>query len=335
SSPEAELKKEYTPDCKAIEDVCTFLKRPVEESCKAVIYQINATDEYVIVFIRGDYEVNETKLTNLLGEKIHPAVITEDSGIVAGFCGPIGLKAECKVIYDKSLQGIENLLCGANETDYHYTGMNIKRDVGDVSYNDVSKIQSGGICPVCGKKSIRVSRGIEAGNIFQLGTKYTQSMGMTYTDENGEIKTPIMGCYGIGVGRMAACIMESRHDDKGPIWPISIAPWQVHLCCMRADDAECKAEADRIYDELLGNGTEVIYDDRQVSAGFMFADADLLGVPVRVVVGPKALKDGEIELSTRDKSVNRRVKKEEILSEIATLIDELNAQIDAGVIDRI
>ncbi len=330
-----ELEKVYTPDCKTIEDVCSFLGTPVTESCKAVIYQINATDEYVIVFLRGDYEVNETKLTNLLKEKVHPAVITEESGIVAGFCGPYMQNAKCKIIYDKSLMGIESLCAGANEKDYHYTGLNIKRDMGDVEYVDVSKIQDGGICPSCGKKAIRISRGIEAGNIFQLGTKYTQSMGMTYTDENGEIKTPIMGCYGIGVGRMAACIMEARHDEKGPIWPISIAPWQIHLCCMRADNPESKAEADRIYTELQNLGYEVIYDDRQVSAGFMFADADLLGIPVRVVVGPKALANGEIELSTRDKSVKTNVKKEDIISEVENLVKNLYSEIGSKVQARI
>ncbi|MCR5784194.1 MAG: proline--tRNA ligase [Eubacterium sp.] len=326
-----ELKKVSTPCCKTIEDVCKFLNSPVEESCKAVMYQINATDEYVIVFLRGDYEVNETKLTNYLGEKVHAAEVTPESGIVAGFCGPYNQNAKCRIIYDKSLEGIESLCAGANETDYHYTGLNIKRDIGDVEYIDVSKIQTGGICPCCGKKTIKISRGIEAGNIFQLGTKYTDSMEMTYTDEDGTSKTPIMGCYGIGVGRLAACVMEAHHDDKGPIWPISIAPWQVHLCCMRVDDEECKAEADRIYCELKKEGIEVIYDDRDVRAGAMFADADLLGVPVRVTVGPKALKEGEIELSTRDKSVNGRVKKEDIIKETKALIAKLFEDIDKTV----
>ncbi len=328
SSPRAELVKVHTPDCKTIEEVCSFLGLSVEESCKAVMYQLSSTDEYVIVFLRGDYEVNETKLTNYLGEKVHAADVTPESGIVAGFCGPYNQEAKCRVIYDKSLCGIENLCAGANETDYHYTGLNIKRDIGDVEYIDVSKIQEGGICPCCGKKTVKIRRGIEAGNIFQLGTKYTDSMGMTYTAEDGSIKTPIMGCYGIGVGRLAACVMEAHHDDKGLIWPVTIAPWQVHICCMRVDDKECLDEADRIYNELKKEGIEVIYDDRDVRAGAMFADADLLGVPVRITVGPKALKDGEIELSTRDKSVNCRVKKEEIIKETQNLIEKLTADIE-------
>lgn len=330
-----ELEKINTPHCKTMDEVCSFLKAKVTESCKAVVYQKNLTDEYVIVFIRGDYEVNETKLTNLLGEKVHPADITLESGIVAGFCGPYKMDAKATIIYDKSLEGIESMVCGANEEDYHYVGLNIKRDIGDVEYVDVSKIQTGGICPCCGKKTIKISRGIEVGNIFQLGTKYTESMGMTYTDENGEEQTPIMGCYGIGVGRLAASVCEAKHDEYGPIWPISIAPWQVHLCCMRVDDVECKAAADKIYEELEKRGIEVIYDDRDVRAGAMFADADLLGVPVRVVVGPKNLKDGKVELKTRDKSISELVDVDNTVDEVQTVIDKLFQEINSKVKPRI
>ncbi|MDO4977078.1 MAG: proline--tRNA ligase [Eubacteriales bacterium] len=326
-----ELEKVYTPHCKTIEDVCKFLGTNVEESCKAVMYQKNMTDEYVIVFIRGDYEVNETKLTNYLGDKVHPAEVTLESGIVAGFCGPYNQNAKVQIVYDKTLEGIANLCAGANEEDYHYTGLNIKRDIGDVEYVDVSKIRTGDICPCCGKKTIKISRGIEVGNIFQLGTKYSKSMGMTYTDENGVEQTPIMGCYGIGVGRLAASVCEASHDDYGPIWPISIAPWQVHLCCMRVDNAECKETADRLYEELQNRGVEVIYDDRDVRPGFMFADADLLGVPVRVVVGPKNIKNGQVELKTRDKSVSELISVdtavEDIMSLIQKLYDDINAQV--------
>lgn len=328
---ETALEKVYTPNCKTIEDVCTFLNSKVEQSCKAVIYQKNMTDEYVIVFLRGDYEVNETKLTNLLGEKVHAAVVTEESGIVPGFCGPYNQNAKCTIIYDKSLEGIDSLCAGANEVDYHYIGLNIKRDIGDVEYKDVAKIKTGGICPCCGKNTISVKRGIEVGNIFQLGTKYSKTMNMTYTDEDGTLKHPIMGCYGIGVGRLAASVCEARHDDYGPIWPISIAPWQVHLCCMRPDNADCKETADNIYNTLLNSGVEVIYDDRKVSAGAMFADADLLGVPVRVTVGPKNLAEGKVELSTRDKSVKKLVDVASIIDETNALIRDLYTEINSKV----
>ncbi len=329
ASGEAALKKVLTPPCKTIEDVCSFLNSRVDESCKAVMYQKNMTDEYVIVFLRGDYEVNETKLTNYLGEKVHPAVITPESGIVPGFCGPYKQYAKCTVLYDKSLEGISSLCCGANEEDYHYIGLNIKRDIGDVEYLDLSKIQTGGICPCCGKKTIRISRGIEVGNIFQLGDKYTKSMGMTYTDEDGSTKTPIMGCYGIGVGRLAASVCEAKRDDYGPIWPISIAPWEIHICCMRVDKDDCRAAADKLYEELTRKGFEVIYDDRKVRPGVMFADADLLGVPVRINVGPKNLANNEVELMTRDKKVNRLVSLESIVDEASALVSDLYEEINS------
>lgn len=333
ASPAGELKKVLTPHMKTIEDVVGFLESNIEESCKAVMYQDNMTDEYIVVFLRGDYEVNETKLTNYLKSKIHPAVVTEDCGLVAGFCGPYDQKAKCRIIYDKSLEGIENLCCGGNEENYHYTGLNIKRDIGDVEYVDVAKIRTGDICPCCGKKTIRISRGIEVGNIFQLGTKYSKSMGMTYTDENGETKTPIMGCYGIGVGRLAASVCEAHHDDRGPIWPITIAPWEIHLCCMRADNPECKALADKVYTTLQKDGYEVIYDDRDVSAGFMFADADLLGVPVRITIGPKHLANNEVELTTRDKSVNKLVSVDSVIDETKALVKSLYDEINSKVRD--
>lgn len=330
-SPAQELTKVLTPHCKTIEEVCSFLSSKVTESCKAVMYQKNMTDEYVVVFLRGDYEVNETKLTNLLGEKVHPAVVTEESGLVAGFCGPYNQNADCTVIFDKSLEGIECLCAGANEIDYHYTGLNIKRDIGDVEYVDVSKIQNGGICPCCGKKSIRISRGIEVGNIFQLGTKYSKSMGMTYVDENGQTQTPIMGCYGIGVGRLAASVCEAKHDDYGPIWPISIAPWQVHLCCMRVDKDDCREISESIYSQLQNKGIEVIYDDRKVSAGVMFSDADLLGVPIRIIVGPKNASNNEVEIKTRDKRITETVSVSNLVNRVDEIMKQLWDEINSHV----
>lgn len=326
------LTKVETPHTSTIEAVCEFLKVPVEKSCKAVVYQKNMTDEYIIVFLRGDIEVNETKLRNYIGEEIHPGVIVEESGIVAGFIGPKGLdNKKNTVVFDKSLEGLTNMCCGANEVDYHYINFNMERDYGKVEYVDVAKIKEGGICPKCGKHSISVSRGIEVGNIFQLGTKYTKSMGMQYLDKEGNLQYPIMGCYGIGVGRLAASVCESHRDDYGPIWPISIAPWQVHICCLRADEPVVKAAADDIYNALLKKGVEVIYDDRDVRAGVMFSDADLLGVPVRVVVSPRSLGEDLIELSTRDKKVSKKVPKDTIIDEVCALIAELQREIEEKV----
>ncbi len=303
----APLEKVATPNCKTIEDLCAFLKIDAKQTCKAVMYQRNADDSFVIVFLRGDLDVNETKLRNYLKAEVHPAVVTEDSGIHAGFTGPIGLPEGVTVVYDNSLVGIEWFATGACEDDMHYVGFNLARDVGDVEYVDVAKAFDGAICPVCGKPHIYTSRGIEVGNIFQLGTKYTESMDMTYVDADGSLKHPIMGCYGIGVGRLAASVCEAHRDDYGPIWPISIAPWHVQICSLRADQPEVMEASQKLYDALTAKGVEVLWDERPVSAGVMFSDADLFGVPVRVVVSPKGLKNGTLEIATRDKSMKELV----------------------------
>ena len=322
--PESQpLTEVYTPNIHTIEEICEFLKTPTEKSCKAVVYQRNQDDSYVVVFIRGDLDINETKLTNYLGCDIHPAVITPECGLNAGYIGPVGLPEGMTVLFDKSLQNTNNLSCGANKEEYHFTGLDISRDVPGAEYHDFAKIIEGGICPKCGKKHITISRGIEVGNIFQLGTKYTKSMGMTYLDKDGNAQTPIMGCYGIGVGRLAASVCEVHHDDYGPIWPMAIAPWQVHLCAVRSDDAEVKEKADALYDELQKRGVEVIYDDRSVSAGVMFSDADLLGVPLRVIVSPRNLKDGVIEISARDKSFSEKLAPAEVADRVQQKIAEM------------
>lgn len=328
-----ELQCIETPDCKTIEDVCNFLKSDVTSSCKAVVYQKNSDDKFVVAFVRGDYEVNETKLRNIIGEEIHPAEITRDDCLVAGYIGPYGIAKEVEVYIDVTLKGISGMVAGANKEGYHYVGLNLKRDLEKVEYVDISKIQEGSICPCCGKKSIRIKRGIEVGNIFQLGTKYTESMGMQYTDENGKMQYPIMGCYGIGVGRLAASICEAYHDDFGPIWPITIAPWEVHVCCLRADDKETKAVADKLYQELQAANIEVIYDDRDgIRPGAMFSDADLLGVPIRVVVSPRNLKESCVEITTRDKSVKEMVALNDAFMYIQDLKNTLYKNIQDKVI---
>ncbi len=314
----AALEKVYTPNVHTIEDVCNFFGDETKNSCKAVVYQQNVDDKYVVLFIRGDLEVNETKLVNFLGEQVHAAVITEECGLNAGYIGPVNLKVngDAVVLYDKSLEGRNNLSCGANEAEHHYKGLDMERDVPNAEYHDFAKIQEGGICPKCGKKTVKISRGIEVGNIFQLGTKYTKSMNMTYVDANGGSKTPIMGCYGIGVGRLAASVCEAHHDEYGPIWPKAIAPWQVHLCAVRVDDEEVRAYADKLYEDLQNAGIEVIYDDRSVRAGVMFADADLLGIPLRIIVSPKNMKQGVVEVASRDKTLKTQIPLENVMEEI-------------------
>ncbi len=316
-----DLELVYTPEIHTIEDICNFLKTPLEQSCKAVVYQKNMTDEYVVIFVRGDLDINETKLTNYLCEAVHPAVITDDCGLFAGFIGPYKLDREkFTVLFDKSLENTHNLSCGANQLDHHYTGLNIARDIGEVEYVDLAKIKEGGICPKCGKPAINISRGIEVGNIFQLGTKYTESMGMQYIDSEGNLHYPIMGCYGIGVGRLAASVCEAHHDEYGPIWPMSIAPWHVQVCCLRADDEECKGVSDSLYQQMLDDRMEVIYDDRNIRPGAMFSDADLLGVPVRVIVSPRNLKEGVCEIVTRDKEISMKVEVDKVIETVKGII---------------
>lgn len=312
----------HTPDIHTIEEVCEFLHCDEKTSCKAVVYQRNSDDHYIVLFIRGDLEVNETKLTNHLGYDIHPAVITDECGLNAGYIGPVNLKGDFTILFDRSLEGLNNLSCGANLCEYHYTGLDMSRDVEGAEYHDFAKIQEGGICPHCGKPAITVSRGIEVGNIFQLGTKYTKSMNMTYIDNNGETQFPVMGCYGIGIGRLAASICEAHHDEYGPIWPLAVAPWQVHLCAIRSDEAEVKAFADKLYSELQSKGVEVIYDDRKVSAGVIFSDADLLGVPFRVVVSPRNMKQNIIEIVSRDKSFSTSVSMETATENILKILSD-------------
>ena len=202
----------------------------------------------------------------------------------------------------------------------------MEREFPDAEYVDLAKVVEGGICPCCGKKSLTISRGIEVGNIFQLGTKYTKTMNMTYVDKDGISKNPIMGCYGIGVGRMAASICEAHHDDYGPIWPMSIAPWQVHICAMNLDKEGVRKVADTLYENLQNAGVEVIYDDRSVSAGNKFSDADLLGVPVRVVVSPRNLKESVVEVSTRDKSLMEKVPVENAEQYVKDLVEKMKKE---------
>ena len=331
----APLEKVATYDNKTIEDVCSFLHGSAEKSAKAVVYQRNEDDSYVLVFVRGDLEVNETKLRNYLKAEVHPAVEIDHAGLVAGAIGPVNLAKGITVVYDRSLEGTRNLICGANEEGYHFTGLNMDRDVPNAEYVDVAKATVGGVCPKCGKHSLTIKNGIEVGNIFQLGRRYTESMGMTYDDEKGNRVNPIMGCYGIGVGRLMASVCEEHHDQYGPVWPISIAPWEIEICALRADQAHVKEEANKLYKSLMDEGYEVLFDDRTVSAGFMFSDADLLGSPVRIVISPKTLDRGVVEIVTRDKTVKEDVPLECAMQRTKEIVAELYARINSHVPESI
>lgn len=331
----APLEKVATYDNKTIEEVCSFLHGSAEKSAKAVVYQRNEDDSYVLVFVRGDLEVNETKLRNYLKAEVHPAVEIDHVGLVAGAIGPVNLAKGITVVYDRSLEGTRNLICGANEEGYHFTGLNMDRDVPNAEYVDVAKATVGGVCPKCGKHSLTIKNGIEVGNIFQLGRRYTESMGMTYDDEKGNRVNPIMGCYGIGVGRLMASVCEEHHDQYGPVWPISIAPWEIEICALRADQAHVKEEANKLYKSLMDEGYEVLFDDRTVSAGFMFSDADLLGSPVRIVISPKTLDRGVVEIVTRDKTIKEDVPLENAMQRTKEIVAELYARINSHVPESI
>lgn len=332
----APLQPVSTPGVKTIEALCDFLGIRPEQTCKAVVYQANATDEYIAVFLRGDLEVNETKLRNHLGFEIHPALeLDETSGLTAGFIGPLGLPGQLRVVYDQSLQGENHLVCGGNQPDMHHTGFNPGRDLPLAQYTDVAKACAGGLCPCCGKPSLTLTRGIEVGNIFQLGDKYTKSMGMRYTDPDGQQRVPLMGCYGIGVGRLAASICEASHDEYGPIWPVSVAPWPVELCALRSDNPQVREAADSLYHALMTRGIDVLYDDRPVSAGVMFSDADLLAAPLRVIISPKGLKNGTAEIASRDKQLKAYLPLQDAPERIEDLLRQARETLEAQAPARI
>ncbi|NLL39934.1 MAG: proline--tRNA ligase [Clostridiales bacterium] len=328
---EEELKLVSTPNEATIDDIRKLFGVGYEKTCKAVVYKKNKTGDLIVVFLRGDLEVNETKLRNYIGEDISPATMTDDSILPAGSIGPYKLTDKVTALFDSSLKNLGSLICGANIKGHHYTGVSLSRDCGNPDMHDFAKIKEGGICPECGKAAISISRGIEVGNIFQLGTKYTEAMSMQYIDQDGELKYPIMGCYGIGVGRLAASVCEVSRDEYGPIWPITIAPWQVHICALRADEPQVREYADKLYNELQREKIEVIYDDRSVSAGVMFSDADLLGVPIRVIVSPRNIKESCVEIVTRDKRVNMKVETDHCAEQVKALIAKLTAEIEEGI----
>ncbi len=316
------VKEVFTGDKHDIESVCEFLKVPATKTIKAVAYMLRDTYKPVVAFIRGDREINETKLRKIAGGEIVPADLSEYDGLVAGNIGCLNLSLkDAVIVVDESLKGCNNMVTGANRPEYHLTGVDIDRDLNGLKFADVSKVIAGERCPVCGKP-LTVENGIEIGNIFQLGTKYTKSMNMTVLDKNGKSINPIMGCYGIGIGRAIASVAEEYADDKGLVWPMQIAPFHVSLCPLRLDDETVRATADKLYKELLNAGVEVIYDDRNVSPGFKFADCDLMGIPLRLVVSPRSLQNGEVELAARDGSFKTMIKTEKAVEEIAKLVSE-------------
>lgn len=327
-----ELAKISTPDIKTIDALHEFTNIPVSKMGKAVIYTRLDTNEIVVVFIRADREVNETKLRNLLkvdDEKLVPRKEEKDDNIAYGFVGPKDLKANAIVIFDKSLENEQSLVFGANEIDYHYTGLNISRDVGNVEFVDVAKVTDLDYCPTCSKKALKIEKGIEVGNIFKLGDKYTKQMDMTYIDENGKSKNPLMGCYGIGVGRLMASVLEKKGTKEAVNWPVSIAPFDIHICPIDyAKNEIVKEITDDIYNELLKIGYDVLLDDRNKSAGVKFKDSDLIGAPIRIVVSPRNLNEELFEVKISGQSEATLVKKDELINYIQEKFDLLLKEVE-------
>ena len=308
---ELELEKVETPDVESIEDVAKFLGLEESQTSKAVFYQSNDTEDLIFALIRGDIEVNETKLKNHL--QLHTLYPAEESaitaiGAVAGFASTLNIKEEgVRLVVDPSVAESSNLVCGANEKDFHYKNYNHKRDAAfEGEIVDIATARDGDPCPVTGAP-LEALRGIEIGNIFQLGDRYSSSMSVSYLNQSGKAETPIMGCYGIGVGRTMASVLEQAHDESGPVWPISIAPFHVHIVAIKPKKEGVSETSEALYKELQQAGIEVVYDDRGASPGFAFSDADLIGVPFRAVVSPKTLADGEIEFKTRDGEISGRI----------------------------
>jgi prolyl-tRNA synthetase len=325
--PLEEVEEKYTPNVKTIEDVTALLGLPEEKTLKALMFVVyedsedigrdtgendgaSSSDrykvsEYVCAFIRGDRELNMIKLTNALGIAEHliefadESAMGEATGCVGGFTGPTGLH-DCKIVVDSEVVGLKNLVAGACKVDYHLAGVNYGRDyVGDI-VTDLKLVREGDLCPVCGAV-LKMTRGIEVGQVFKLGTKYSEAMGATYRDESMEEHLMVMGCYGVGVSRTMAAVVEQFHDDKGIIWPMSVAPYHAIVTLAKPDDADALKMAEDVYAKLIGEGVETVLDDRDERAGVKFNDADIFGIPIRITVGRK-YADGIVEYKLRRES---------------------------------
>ena len=347
----AEIKKEYskeeerpiekvaTPHAKTIDDLASFLSIPPQKTCKAVFMVgsfINEKtgeeeDKLIAAFIRGDMEVEEAKLQHAAkANSLRPAHEEEirACGMVPGFASAIGAKGDFITIVDESAAYSNNLVAGANEEGYHFINTNFKRDY-DGIVADIASAREGHLCPKCGKP-LKASKGIEIGNIFQLGTKYSEAMNCNFQDESGVQRPVIMGCYGIGIGRLLACLAEEYNDESGLKLPITVAPYDVHLVSL-VKDTEI---AEKIYQELLDSGIDVLYDDRKESAGVKFADADLIGVPIRITLGNRSLKEKKVEVKLRATGETTSYDIENLAKEIKEEIRKERSRIEDNIVDK-
>jgi prolyl-tRNA synthetase len=331
-----ELEKIATPESKTIEDLAKFLDVPKSKTAKAVFLIATITqgtedvEKLVFAIVRGDMDLNETKLANAVKSKdLRPADEDEIKavGAVPGYASPIGIK-DIILVVDDLVAASPNLVAGANDAGYHYLNTNYGRDYKDAIVTDIVAADEGFACPDCGN-AMHTTRGVEIGNIFKLGTRYSGAMNATFLDKNGKTQPVIMGSYGIGSGRLLQSIAEEYRDDYGLMWPISVAPYHVHLVALRGGEEK----AEELYQSLEAAGIEVLFDDRKASPGVKFNDADLIGVPIRVTVSSRSLEENNVELKLRTEKDRYSVKFEETVSHITDLKKKLEAEIEAKVID--
>jgi prolyl-tRNA synthetase len=337
------IEKVATPDSKTIEDLANFLGVPKSKTAKAVFLiaapqsrQADAKPFLVFAIIRGDMEVNETKLANAVKARaLRPATEEEIRliGAEPGYASPVGLQKEhsslpVTVIVDDTIPASANLVAGANQAGYHLRNVNYGRDYHADLVADIASAQDGDACPRCGG-ALHAQRGVEVGNIFKLGARYSTSMGCTFLDAQGQPQPVIMGSYGIGLGRLLACVAEAHHDESGLIWPISVAPYHAHLVLLagKESQSEEQALAENLYRQLTAAGVEVLYDERDASPGVKFNDADLIGLPIRLTVSRRALQAGGVEFKRRDQPERRVVAVEDVLVEVRKTIDKLQSDL--------
>jgi prolyl-tRNA synthetase len=316
--------KVYTPNVRTIEELVGFLGITSDKFVKTLIYK--AKDKVVAALVRGDRDLNVTKLLNILEireeelELADASIVEKVTGAEVGFAGPIGLKGEVMIIVDNEIPQMRNFIVGANETDYHIKNVNYGRDFKADVVADIKNVIEGDKCPRCGSP-LKIDRGIEVGHIFKLGTKYSDALGAKYVDEEGNEKPIVMGCYGIGINRTVAAIIEQNHDDKGIIWPMSVAPYHVIIVPVNVSNEAQNGVAEDIYAALQKEGIEVLIDDRDLRAGVKFNDADLLGIPIRITVGKK-VSDGIVEIKLRENEEAEEVKISDVVEKVKNIIKE-------------
>lgn len=315
-----------TPGQHTIEMVCNFLHAPIKQSVKAVVYKLD--DKVVLAMVRGDHEVNEVRLQNIYGA-INVGMASDEDlervGLTAGYISPIGLKRtkDFDIICDATVMEMQDACCGANEKDKHYIHVNPKRDFGDVRVDTIRQIDANDVCPECSGEIV-LTKGIEVGQVFKLGTKYSEKLGATYLDSNGKSHPMVMGCYGIGVTRTVAASIEQNHDDDGIIWPVAIAPYEVVIVPANNKSEEVMGAAKELYDEMEDKADEVVLDDRNERAGIKFKDADLIGYPVRVTIGKKWQQTGNVEIRLRRTGEVIEVPLEECHDKVMEILKDLH-----------